>query len=133
MLKGIKATVDKGIAAVSVKSESLVESSRTRTAIDAMQKNMDAELSALGVLYFNSWISGAIVQETLDERCQAIKNIQAELTSLQARLEQIKEEENQRLGIQRKSAGEVVFCRSCGRQLSAGAKFCDACGTQIQK
>ena len=133
MLKGIKATFDKSVAAVSVKSESLVESSRTRTAIAALQKKMDAELSALGVLYFNSWLSGTIVQESLDESCQKIKDIQTELTSLQAHLEEIKEEENRRLGAQKKSVGDVVFCSSCGRQLSASVKFCDACGTPVKK
>lgn len=134
MLKGIKATFDKGITAASVKSGALVESSRTRTAITSTQKRMDEELSALGVLYFNGWVSNQLSQEALDEKCRQIKELQTELVSLQTRLEQIKEEENQALNAQKKDpAGDVIFCVNCGRQLNSSAKFCDACGTPVQR
>ena len=98
MFKSIKDTLDKGVAAVSVKSESIVESSRVRTAIATAQKTMDQELSALGVKCYNSWLSGGTDQEELEAACQKIKAIQIELTGLKDRLEQIKEEENQILG-----------------------------------
>lgn len=134
MLKGIKATFDKGITAASVKSGALVESSRTRTAITSTQKRMDEELSALGVLYFNGWVSNQLSQEALDEKCRQIKELQTELVSLQTRLEQIKEEESQALNAQKKDpAGDVIFCVNCGRQLNSSAKFCDACGTPVQR
>ena len=95
MFKSIKDTLDKGVAAVSVKSESIVESSRVRTAIATAQKTMDQELSALGVKCYNSWLSGGTDQEELEAACQKIKAIQIELTGLKDRLEQIKEEENE--------------------------------------
>ncbi len=66
MFKSIKDTLDKGVAAVSVKSESIVESSRVRTAIATAQKTMDQELSALGVKCYNSWLSGGTDQEELE-------------------------------------------------------------------
>ena len=55
-----KDAFDKSLAAVSVKSESLVESSRVRTAISNNQKAMDAAITALGVKYYNSWLAGSI-------------------------------------------------------------------------
>lgn len=134
MFKSIKDTLDKGVAAVSVKSESIVESSRVRTAIATAQKSMDQELNALGVKCYNSWLSGSLDQEALEEACQKIKAIQTELTGLQGRLEQIKEEESQILGAQKKAApsGSVVFCMNCGKKLQAGVRFCDACGTPVK-
>ena len=98
MFKSLKDTIDKGVAAVSVKSESIVESSRVRTAISTAQKQIDAEINALGVTFYNSWQAGNIDQEALDAACQKIQGIQNELASLQAKLEQIKLEESQILG-----------------------------------
>lgn len=134
MFKSIKDTLNKGVAAVSVKSESIVESSRVRTAIATAQKNMDQELSTLGVKFYNSWLAGSVGQEELEGACQRIKAMQAELADLQSRLEQIKEEENQILGSQKKAApsGDVVFCVNCGKKLPAGVRFCDACGTPVK-
>ena len=134
MFKSIKDTLDKGVAAVSVKSESIVESSRVRTAIATAQKTMDQELSALGVKCYNSWLSGGTDQEELEAACQKIKAIQIGLTGLKDRLEQIKEEESQILGSQKKAApsGDMIFCVNCGKKLPADARFCDACGTPVK-
>ena len=132
MFKSIKGTFDKGVAAVSVKSESIVESSRTRTAIATAQKNMDQEINALGVKFYNSWLAGSIDREELEAACQKIKAIQAELAELRGRLAQIKEEESQILGGQKKAAGDTVFCVNCGKKLPGGVRFCDACGAPVK-
>lgn len=135
MFKSIKDTFDKSVAAVSVKSESIVESSRVRTAIATTQKNMDQEINSLGVKFYNSWLSGSIDREELEAACQKIKGIQTELAELQARLEQIKEEESQILGSQKKAApsGDTIFCINCGKKLSAGVRFCDGCGAPVKQ
>ena len=135
-----KDAFDKSLAAVSVKSESLVESSRVRTAISSNQKAMDAAVTALGVKYYNSWLSGAIDQAELDADCQKIKELSAECASLKAKLEQIKTEERQILGGQKKPSvvpsevlsGESVFCSNCGKRLDGDARFCDECGTPVK-
>ena len=134
MFKSLKDTFDKSVAAVSVKSESIVESSRVRTAIATAQKSMETEINALGAAFYNSWQSGSVSREELEAACQKIQGIQNELTGLQAKLEQIKLEESQILGTQKKAApaGDAVFCVNCGKRLSADVRFCDACGTPVK-
>lgn len=135
-----KDAFDKSLAAVSVKSESLVESSRVRTAISNNQKAMDAAITALGVKYYNSWLAGSINQEEIEADCQKIKDLNNECAALKAKLEQIKNEERQILGEQRKPqvnpsaavSGEFVFCTNCGKRLAGDARFCDECGTQVK-
>lgn len=139
MLERLKDTFDKSVAAVSVKSESIVESSRVRTAITNTQRSMDTALSALGVKLYNSWAAGNVDLAALEGDCQKIKEINAELAALKSRLEQIKAEESQILGTQKKpaaaadaAAGGGCFCTSCGKRLEAGARFCDECGTPVK-
>ena len=134
----LKDTFDKGLAAVSVKSESLVESSRVRTAIASTQKAMNAAVTELGITFYNSWLAGHEDEEAVEEACKKVQAISAEIESLKARLEQIKLEESQILGSQHKpasvevAAGNSVFCSNCGKRLDAGSRFCDECGTPVK-
>ena len=58
VLDSLKDTINKGVTAVSVKSESLVESSRVKSAMGSSQKKLDAELSALGMKFYQAWRGG---------------------------------------------------------------------------
>ena len=135
-----KDAFDKSLAAVSVKSESLVESSRVRTAIANTQKSVDAAVTALGVKYYNSWLAGSIDQAEIEADCEKIKQLNDECANLKARLEQIKVEERQILGQQQRPtvapsaavSGEYIFCTNCGKRLESSARFCDECGTQVK-
>ena len=135
-----KDAFDKSLAAVSVKSESLVESSRVRTAIANTQKSVDAAVTALGVKYYNSWLAGSIDQAEIEADCEKIKQLNDECANLKARLEQIKVEERQILGQQKRPpvapsaavSGEYIFCTNCGKRLESSARFCDECGTQVK-
>lgn len=135
-----KDAFDKSLAAVSVKSESLVESSRVRTAIANTQKSVDAAVTALGVKYYNSWLAGSIDQAEIEADCEKIKQLNDECANLKARLEQIKVEERQILGQQKRPSvapsaavsGEYIFCTNCGKRLESIARFCDECGTQVK-
>ena len=135
-----KDAFDKSLAAVSVKSESLVESSRVRTAIANTQKSVDAAVTALGVKYYNSWLAGSIDQAEIEADCEKIKQLNDECSNLKARLEQIKVEERQILGQQKRPtvapsaavSGEYIFCTNCGKRLESSARFCDECGTQVK-
>jgi len=136
MLEKLKGALDKSVAAVSVKSESIVESSRVRSAISNTQKQLDGALSALGAKTYNAWAAGNLDPAVLEEDCTAIRDLNAELTKLKASLEQIKAEESQILGTQKKAAapaGGFVFCTKCGKKLDAAVSFCDECGTPVQK
>ena len=64
--------------------------------------------------------------------CEKIKELHVEVTNLKARLEQIKQEESQILGVQQKKAEGAAFCTGCGKKLEPGARFCDSCGTAVK-
>lgn len=136
MLEKLKDTFDKSVAAVSVKSESIVESSRVKTAITSAQRDIDAAVNALGVKFYNSWANESVDMAALEEDCAAIRKMYGDIAALRDRLEQIKAEENRILGSQKKPgaslAGGAVFCTNCGKKLDASMRFCDECGTPVK-
>ena len=136
MLEKLRGTFDKGIAAMSVKSETLVESSRTKTAISNTQKKMDAQISALGTRIYQAWKSGERSLESFGADFESIQAVEQELANLNAYLEEIRQSENRILGSQAQaqtqpSSGGGVFCTNCGKALAAGSRFCDECGTPV--
>lgn len=128
----LKDTFNKGVATVSVKSESLVESSRVKSAISSNQKKLDAELSALGVKFYQCWKAGQEDPALFAEDLARARAIEDEIDALRARLEQIKEEEDKILGSTARPAAQGgAFCTNCGKRLPPGSRFCDECGTPV--
>lgn len=133
----IKDTLNKGVATVSVKSESLVESSRVKSAISVAQKKLDGGLADLGAKFYQLVKDGQAEAGALGAEVAQLQGVEKELQELQARLGQIKEEESKLLGgvgTARPAAAVPggSFCTSCGKALAPGARFCDECGAPVQ-
>lgn len=155
MFESLKDTFDKSVATVSVKSESLVESSRTKAALNNTQKRLDAALNELGRVAFSQWQNNCLTQESVAEQCQQVQQLAQEVESLSRRIEKIKEEENNILGASKKTTfrtpvnaaspivqrapqsaapeGAVCYCSNCGKKLDADARFCDECGATVER
>ena len=139
MLEKLKGTIDKGINAVSAKSESLVETNKTKNIMSNAQKAMDARLAALGQKFYADWKSGSVELETYVSDIEQIMQIERDIEGCKLRLEEIKREEEARImnggaqpGVPPVGAQPAVcFCTNCGRQLPAGSRFCDGCGAQL--
>lgn len=132
MLERLKGTFDKSVAAVSVKSEALVESSRTKATISTEQKKMDAAINAIGVKLYQAWRNGDINMELFTDDLTAIQEIENSIAALNIRLEEIKQEESRILGGVTKTSGGC-FCMNCGKMLPTGSRFCDNCGTPVNQ
>lgn len=140
MFDNLKDSFNKGVAAVSVKSENLVENSRIKSAISNAQKRMDSELGVLGGKFYQGWKAGEADVSLFAEDLARIRAIEEEIGGLRARLDQIKAEEEKILGsapapkpappVSQAGPG-TVFCTSCGKALPAGSRFCDGCGAPI--
>lgn len=142
MFDSIKDTFNKSVAAVSVKSETLVESSRVKSAISSAQKRLDAELSSLGIKFYVNWKAGNTDMELFAEDLARVQGVEQEIDTLKTRLNQIKAEEDRILGSAQKPvsaaapvnavpAGDVIYCSNCGKALTADSRFCDECGTPV--
>lgn len=137
MFDNLKDTFNKSVAAVSVKSETLVESSRVKSAISSSQKTMDAELNAMGIKLYQCWKAGQADIGLFAEDFARVQAIEEEIANLRARLDQIKAEEDKILGSASRPASPyaagapAVYCPRCGKALPAGSRFCDDCGAPL--
>lgn len=140
MLEKLKNTFDRGIATVSVKSESMVEMSRIKAQIQNLQRQQAALTAQLGGELYEMWKAGSVDQERLEAVCGEISACEQGIDEQNRRMEQVRKEEQQLLGVQpaqqqasaaQPSASQGLFCPSCGMQNPAGAKFCIGCGTKI--
>ena len=91
MFDSLKDRLNKSVAAVSVKSETLVESSRIKSAISNAQKRMTGEMNELGAKFYASWKAGQASVEAFSGEFASIQGIEQEIAELNARLEQIKQ------------------------------------------
>ena len=148
MLEKLKSSLDRGIAAVGAKSESIVETSKTRLAINNAQKAMESELTNLGYKLYCDWKNGAVDLNTYAADLERIGQIDQDLGAYRSRLEQLKQEETRAaesrvaepvsanpqpvpVNPQPTEAQAPVFCIRCGRQLAPGSHFCDGCGSRV--
>lgn len=126
MLKNLKGKLDKGLNAVSVKSESLVEIGRTKAAIAGLEDRLTEAETALGRACYEQWTRTGAAEPALAEAIAAVDALRKERDKLSARLEQIRREEEELLG---KSAAR--FCPACGKSVGEDAKFCMHCGSAV--
>lgn len=136
VLDSLKDTLNKGVATVSVKSETLMESSRVKATISNTQKVLENEITILGARFYQSWKDGQEGVEPFLEALTHIQSLEQEIADLNDRLLQLKAEEEKVLGSSRASSAApkpegVVYCVHCGKALPAGSRFCDACGTPV--
>lgn len=143
----IKDTLNKSVATMSVKSESLVESSKVKASISETQRKVDGALAGLGPKFYQMVKDGQMTAGGLAEDVEELRKLEKELQELEARLEQIKEEEAKLLsstGAKKPAAPAPApaaaepaaggsFCSSCGKALAPDSRFCDECGTPVAK
>ena len=130
MFDKLKNSFDKGIATVSVKSESMVETSKIKSTISNLQKTLADCTQNLGVLVFTAWKENRMDDPAIIELCQQMQEIEKNITQQRARLDQVKREETEILGTNKPTA---CYCSSCGKPNSAQARFCAACGEPLNR
>ncbi len=137
MLEKLKNTFDRGIATVSVKSESMVEISRIKAQIQGLQKQQTALIHQLGGEMYEMWKAGTLNRERFEQVCGEICGIEKAIDEQNRRMEQVRAEEKQLLGTQPVATAEAaqaapgMFCPACGVKNQAGARFCVSCGNKL--
>lgn len=100
MLGKLKDKLDRGIATVSVKSESMVETSRIKSQIQNYQRQQTALITQLGNEMYAMWKAGEMNRERFEQVCKEIYGFEQAIAEQNRRIEQIRIEEQQLLGTQ---------------------------------
>lgn len=127
MFGKMKNSLDKGVAAVSVKSGVFVETSKIKTYIANLQDEIVTLKKELADATYQMWINSTFDEDGLDRLCREIYSKEEEIANQERKIEEIINQSKQILGEKEK----INKC-SCGLINAPTANFCIECGKKIQ-
>jgi len=125
ILDKLKEKFDKGVATVSVKSSTILESTKTRGFISTLKEQKQSSMEKMGIDVYSLYLNNELTMDKVLEMCQGIANIDDKIKEKLEELKNIQEEEKKLLGI--KENASTITC-ACGHAIPQNSKFCTNCG-----
>lgn len=122
-----KKSIDKGVATVSVKSNSMIEINKIKVHMDSLTDRIARKKVELGETVFNLYLEDIPNDEVVESLSEEIIELSNQLEEREKEIQAIKEEEEEILGSQDKTH----LC-SCGNQVPEGYSFCTKCGAKVE-
>ena len=122
----IKGSIDKSVATVSVKSNEFVETTKFKTQIATLEKEIEELQKTVGKGYHRKWLNQESDFEEINEICVIIKAKEAEIESCKQEIKNLQNESKKIL-----NAEDGNKCPSCGAVNKENAKFCAGCGMKL--
>jgi len=122
----VKQGIGKGVTTVSVKSKEMLETTRLKGEVEALQQRKRGSLEELGNIVYTMFLRDSFNDERIKEKCKAIHGLDDQIKEKQDELAEIVAKTQELLG------KPVIVSRcECGGEITAGAKFCVRCGSKI--
>lgn len=138
-MAGLKEVLDRGIASVTVKSSTFLETSKYQNQINIAQQTISKLKSELAENLYLGWKEGRTLDAMITESCNSILEQEQQIEQFKQKIESLKAESQQVLGHQPEPAQQasapaqdVCFCASCGAKNKSAAKFCYKCGSRME-
>lgn len=128
MLESIKNTLNRGVAAASVKSESFVESARLKNGIAILEKEYANDALRLGETVYRMNQANRIDLKQIRSSCAEIDKVEEKIAEMKRRLEELKREGD---CSEKGSYQPGFYCTRCGAFNSADAQYCASCGVEL--
>lgn len=126
MFKKLKKTIDKGVATVSVKSNSLIEINKINVHMNSLVEKIANKKVELGEMVYRMYIENNPDQEAIAALCQEIIGLKEQHKEKEKEIERIKQEEVEILGTDKTE----IKC-SCGQIIPEEYSFCTSCGAKV--
>lgn len=120
--------IGKGITTVSAKSKEMLETTKIKGHIGALQDKKKISLEELGNIVYVMFRKGSLDEERIKSKCELISGLDAQITEKEDELKKIYLETQEALG-----APKVVGVCACGADLYAATKFCGKCGKKVDE
>ena len=126
-------SVNKGIAAFSMKTSNFTEITKCKTYISTMEAENKKKKSDMGNVMYEMHKVGDKDYAKLENFCVEIDRRYQTIETQKEKIRQMEEEEKQILGNAPKveNSDGVVFCGQCGTQNGNTYKFCVKCGSPL--
>lgn len=129
----LKASVNRGITTISVKTASSLEKSKIKTHMETLSRELERDLLQIGEAAYRLWESGSWDCSTLDARFAQIKEKRAKVEELQQQMDDIDVRDSEILGTKAAEQQEEpkYICANCGSQYDKPVNFCRKCGNKM--
>lgn len=132
-----KSSINRGVAAVSVKTTASLEKAKIKAQIDTLSSDVQKMMPAVGEAFYLMWQRGDTDFSRLYEHLEVIRQKKEEIASLNAEYAAVDQRNNQ---IINSGEGAVItasamvsgnVCPNCGTAYTDGARFCGKCGNKL--
>ncbi len=121
----VKSGLDKGLAAVSVKSQEMLEVTKIKSQIGNLNGQMSDLQQKLGETVYQMYLQDSFDQSGIQEQCESIKTLEAQIGEKEAELQVVRVKAAEAMGKR--------FCDSCKTEIEDGVKFCGNCGRKVDE
>lgn len=99
------------------RSSGLLEITKMRYELSKLEKEMENDLSGLGLLVFQQYNGEEGLQPEIDRLLEATKELAAEAKALEDQIAELR--------------STALVCPGCGQELPEGGIYCSFCGLKI--
>lgn len=119
----VKQGFDKGVAVVSVKSKELIEITRLKNQIGALEDQIRKIYPEIGETVCHMACQDGFDTEAIHEKCKVVADLEAQIKEKEEELRQTRQKAQEALG--------KSFCAFCDGELIENAKYCSHCGQKV--
>jgi RNA polymerase subunit RPABC4/transcription elongation factor Spt4 len=113
------------------KTSEMLEITKLNTRISTENGKITAAKTRMGEYCWNQFINGAALDAELTEICAEIQTILANIDSLNAEIQALKEAKAAPVSTASTAPQGGKPCPSCGNPVAPGTKFCPSCGSPV--
>ncbi|MDD6069696.1 MAG: hypothetical protein PUC12_02635 [Clostridiales bacterium] len=131
----VKSGINKGITAVSLKTNSSLEKAKINTHMESLKAEIERLEQDIGHKAYILWEAGNFECSKIEEELLIIKKKQEKIDELNVKMEDIEKYEKEILGqlenTNHAHRPENFFCPQCGYGYGKKVNFCIKCGCKL--
>lgn len=104
---------------VTRRSADLLEVTKIKFELSKLEKEMENNLSGLGMLVFQKYQGVEDLDDEIERLCQSTASLDEEMKKMEAEIA--------------KHQPRPAICTDCNVELPSGGRFCSYCGTEVVK
>jgi DNA repair exonuclease SbcCD ATPase subunit len=130
-MPGLFDKLKSGAESARFEAERALRLQQAQSALNKLERDLDAQLAAIGQQVVALYEAGSLVQPELLAAGQQLDPLRKQIAQQQALVEQIKQEKATTEAAPAPAAAGRT-CPNCGASVGADTRFCPSCGNSLQ-
>ena len=118
-------TLSQGVSELNSTVAGRLEMTKLQIQADALNRQMLEQMEKLGRTVYEGWQDNALDGPAVRAQCETLRGLESQTTALEEQIARL------RAGRKDKNPDQPV-CAACGEPLQPGARFCHACGKEVE-